>query len=262
MNLCTNAVQAMPAGGTLDVHLERTYLTQPATVLQGQLSSGPYVRLTVHDPGTGIEPEVLDQMFDPFFTTKPVGEGTGLGLSLVHGIVGDVGGAIDVTSTPGQGTTFVVWMPITGSAPVPVAQAPGELPRGRGEVVMIVDDEPVLVGLAEETLAQLGYEPVGFESGSVALQAFTTDPQRFDLVLTDEMMPELTGTALALRIRQLRPDIPVVLMSGRADRAVVALARSAGIQQVLHKPLRMQDVADCFSRVLGRPEITSATGMK
>ena len=151
---------------------------------------------------------MLDRMFDPFFTTKGVGEGTGLGLSLVHGIVADLGGAIDVRTAVGRGTTFTIWLPMAGEAMAPSDSASTELPRGHGQTVMIVDDEKALVAIAEEMLAELGYEPIGFSSSVAALEAFREAPQRFDIVLTDETMPELIGTALADKVHVLRPDFP------------------------------------------------------
>ncbi|HET9831820.1 MAG TPA: ATP-binding protein, partial [Vicinamibacterales bacterium] len=250
MNLCTNAVQAMPAGGVLEVRLERIQVTARRSAFQGELAPGPYARLTVRDTGTGIEPKVLDRMFDPFFTTKGVGAGTGLGLSLVHGIVVDVDGAIDVASVLDEGTTFTIWLPIAGSAPAPKAEVARQIPHGNGEVIMVVDDERALVELAEETLAQLGYEPVGFESSKAALQAFVEDPHRFDLVLSDEMMPELSGTALATEIRRIRSDIPIVIMSGYVDSGVAALASSVGVREVLRKPLQTRDIAEALVRAL------------
>ena len=256
MNLCTNAVQAMPAGGVLDVRLERAEVTARRPLFHGELSPGPYVRLTVRDTGTGIEPKVLDRMFDPFFTTKGVGAGTGLGLSLVHGIVADVGGGIDVKTVLDEGTTFMIWLPVVGSAPPPEPESPTEIPHGNGEVIMVVDDEQALVELAEETLAQLGYEPVGFGSSREALQAFAKEPRRFDLVLTDEMMPELSGTGLASEIHRIRSDVPIVIMSGYVDSGVVALANSAGVREVLRKPLQSGDIGEALARAL---PVSSAT---
>jgi PAS domain S-box-containing protein len=250
MNLCTNALQAMVGGGVLEVRLERTDTSEPRALSHGDLAAGPYVTLTVRDTGAGINPEVLDRMFDPFFTTKGVGEGTGLGLSLVHGIVADVGGAIDVASAPGRGTTFTIWLPAAGFAAPPASQVADELPHGNGAVIMVVDDEPALVALAEEMLAELGYEPAGFRSSTAALRAFNANPQRFDLVLTDEMMPDLNGTGLALEIRRLRPDVPIVLMSGYSDTGVAARARAADVSEVLRKPLKTRDIAECLARVL------------
>ena len=252
MNLCTNALQAMQNGGVLEVALDRANVAQSRRLSHGDLAAAAYVRLCVSDTGCGIPPEVLERMFDPFFTTKGVGEGTGLGLSLVHGIVADLGGAIDVRTTVGRGTTFTIWLPIAGEVAAPSAEHATELPRGDGQTVMIVDDETPLVALAEEILAELGYEPIGFSSSAAALAAFREAPQRFDIVLTDETMPELVGTALAREIRLLRPDIPIVLMSGYSGTSLHDRACAIGIREVLRKPLQSKDIAECFGRVLPR----------
>jgi PAS domain S-box-containing protein len=251
MNLCTNALQAMERGGVLSVALERVELREQRSLSRGTLAPGAYVRLVVSDTGTGIAPAVLERMFDPFFTTKGVGEGTGLGLSLVHGIVAELGGAIDVTTTPAAGTRFEIWLPVAGEARKPVAEAVRELPRGHGETVMIVDDERPLVALAKEMLAGLGYQPVGFESSSAALQAFRAEPQRFALVLTDEAMPDLVGTELAHEIRQIQPSLPIILMSGHGGAQLTQRAAAVGAQEVLRKPLQGRDLAESLARVLG-----------
>jgi PAS domain S-box-containing protein len=251
MNLCTNALHAMERGGVLGVVLELVDLRERRSLSRGTLAPGPYVRLCVSDTGTGIRPAVLDRMFDPFFTTKGVGEGTGLGLSLVHGIVTELGGAIDVATDTGKGTTFEIWLPIAGEAGKPSAAARRELPRGSGETVMIVDDERQLVALAEEMLAELGYEPVGFDSSSAALQAFHAEPLRFDLVLTDEAMPDLMGTELASQMRRLRATVPIVLMSGHGGPELAKRAAAIGVNEVLRKPLQRRDLAESLARVLG-----------
>jgi len=258
MNLCTNALQAMQQGGVLEVSLQRADLAQARELSHGNLAPGAYVRLRVSDTGSGIAPHVLDRMFDPFFTTKGVGEGTGLGLSLVHGIVADLGGAIDVHTALGRGTTFAIWLPLSGQAAARPDEADAELPRGHGQTILIVDDEKPLVALAEEMLAALGYEPIGFSSSLAALQAVREAPQRFDAVLTDETMPELIGTELAREIRQLRPDIAVVLMSGYSGAQLHERAQAVGIREVLHKPLQSRDIAECFGRVL-RPRLAQAS---
>jgi len=232
------------------VSLERTDVPQTRELSHGTLAPGAYVRLGVSDTGSGIPPQVLDRMFDPFFTTKGVGQGTGLGLSLVHGIVADLGGAIDVRTSVGHGTSFTIWLPIAGEAAVPSAKDAAELPHGQGETVMIVDDEKPLVALAEEMLADLGYEAIGFSSSVVALEAFREAPQHFDIVLTDETMPEVVGTDLAREIRLLRPDIPIVLMSGYSGAPLFERARGVGIREVLRKPLQGKDIAECLGRVL------------
>jgi CheY-like chemotaxis protein len=250
MNLCTNAMQAMEFGGLLNVVLERAEVNNPRTLSHGSLARGAYVRLIVSDTGTGIPPEVLERMFDPFFTTKEVGEGTGLGLSLVLGIVTDLGGAIDVATNAGVGTRFEIWLPVGGEAAVPAVEASRTLPRGNGETVLIVDDERPLVAVAEEIIAELGYEPVGFDSSSAALQAFRATPARFDLILTDESMPEMTGTELAREIRLHRPNIPIILMSGYGGTQLANRAADSGVIEVLRKPLRRRDLAESLARVL------------
>jgi len=250
MNLCTNAIQAMEHG-VLRVILECIELNEVRAISRGSLTPGPYIRLAVSDTGTGIPPAVLERMFDPFFTTKSVGEGTGLGLSLVHGIVTDLGGAIDVTTQAGEGTTFVIWLPVAGETPTPVVETARALPHGNGETVMIVDDERPLVALAEEIIAKLGYEPVGFDSSVVALQAFRAKPERFDVVLTDESMPDLIGTELAREIRLLRPAVPIILMSGYGGAQLTNRAAEIGVNEVLRKPLHSRDLAESLARVLG-----------
>jgi CheY-like chemotaxis protein len=251
MNLCTNAVQAMERGGVLSVVLERVDLSHQQVVSRGTLTPGSYARLSVSDTGSGIPSGVMERMFDPFFTTKGVGQGTGLGLSLVHGIVTELGGAIDVTTKAGQGTCFTIWLPLTFEVGERFIAEARELPRGNGEAVMIVDDERPLVTLAEEMLAELGYDPVGFPSSSEALRAFRAEPGRFDLVLTDEAMPDLVGTELASEIRKLGSTIPIILMSGHGGSQLEKRAAAIGVSEVLHKPLQRRDLAESLARVLG-----------
>jgi signal transduction histidine kinase/ActR/RegA family two-component response regulator len=251
MNLCTNAMQAMASrGGVISVALERVELTEARSVARGTLAPGRYLRLVISDTGDGIPPEVFERIFDPFFTTKGVGEGTGLGLSLVHGIVTDLGGGIDVQSKVGEGTCFEIWLPAAGETRKPVAEKPYESPLGGGQTILVVDDELALVSLSEEMLAQLGYEPVGFDSSAAALRAFEAQPLRFDVILTDEAMPELTGTDLARAIRRLRPDVPIILMSGYGGPQLTARASSSGVNEVLRKPLQGKELAESLARVL------------
>jgi DNA-binding NtrC family response regulator len=170
---------------------------------------------------------------------------------LVHGTVAEFGGVIDVTTQVGVGTTFTIWLPAAASETRKIlAEAPDELPLGNGETVMVVDDERQLVALAEETLAGLGYEPVGFDSSLAALHAFRADPERFDLVLTDETMPDLTGTELAREIRQVRLDIPIILMIGYSSPLLSDRAHAAEVIDVLRKPLVRRDIAIPVARAL------------
>jgi CheY-like chemotaxis protein len=193
---------------------------------------------------------VLDRIFDPFFTTKDIGSGTGLGLSLVHGIVTELGGAIEVASTAGAGSVFTVYLPRAGDAAGDMVGEELEVPRGDRQQVLIVDDEEPLVRLATETLADLGYAPIGFTSSSAALEAFRADPERFDAVITDERMPDISGSALIREMRGIRRAIPILLMTGYAGAAVVRRALDCGADDVLKKPLSARDLATSLARVL------------
>jgi len=252
MNLATNAVQAMASGGVLRVSLETLRLDAPRVVTTGNVSPGEFLVLKVIDSGVGIAPEILDRIFDPFFTTKEVGVGTGLGLSLVYGIVGELGGAIDVASAVGKGSAFSVYLPRTGDA---VEERTGEearLPRGAGQRVLVVDDEELLVKLAIRTLEELGYAPVGFASSTAALEAFRAQPGLFDAVVTDERMPGLSGSELVREMRAMRPDIPILLVGGYVGGQVTALALEAGADEVLKKPLLTRELATGLARVFAR----------
>jgi PAS domain S-box-containing protein len=247
MNLCANAVQAMKSIGRLTVFLDVVDKTA-SMAATSPLAAGRYVRLRVRDTGSGIPAKVLERIFDPFFTTKGVGVGTGLGLSLVHGIVTDLGGGIDVESRVGEGSTFTVYLPFGGEAPAG-RSIEREVARGNGETVLLVDDEEALVRLGEEMIAELGYEPVGFTSSAAALKAFRASPERFNAVLSDETMPEMTGSDLAREIRSIRPDMPVVLMTGFISPALSARARDIGVAEVLAKPLVAADIARSLAGV-------------
>jgi PAS domain S-box-containing protein len=250
MNLATNAMQAMPSGGTLSVSLDAVHFdaSRPATI--GAVAAGDWVVLKVADTGSGIAPEIVDRIFDPFFTTKDVGTGTGLGLSLVHGIVTEVGGAIDVSSTPGAGSAFTVYFPRVGEAAEARDDGELEMPRGGGQHVLIVDDEEPLVALAARTLEELGYAPAGFTSSAAALCAFRAEPERFHALITDERMPGMCGTALIREVRGIRRSIPIVLMSGFIGGPVLNAAREAGADEVLKKPLSARELATSLARIL------------
>ncbi|MDK1374121.1 MULTISPECIES: two-component system VirA-like sensor kinase [unclassified Sinorhizobium] len=251
MNLCANAAQAMEGRGTLTLVVDTVDAKNVMKLSHGSLPARRYVRITVRDTGRGIDRAALERIFEPFFTTKPAGQGTGLGLSTVHGIVGGHGGALNVKSRPGEGATFEVYLPRTEDA-APKADRPPEPPlrTGQGETILIVDDEKPLVLLGEEMLAALGYEPVGFDGGLAALAAFRTKPTRFDLVLVDEVMAEMTGTEFADAIRALRPDIPIVLMTGYTHTLRPDRLQATGISEVLKKPLLSRALADCLARQL------------
>ena len=246
MNLCTNAVQAMPDGGTLEVRVTSERLERPHKVRSGEVPSGEYVRVAVQDSGHGIAPEVIDRIFEPFFTTKPAGRGTGLGLALVHSVVVEHSGFIDVESELGRGTTFTVWIPFA-HAEAAVAKTEEELPHGEGQVVLAVDDEPEVLAALEEMLATLGYEPAGFRNSREALEAVRANPRHYEAVVSDEVMPELTGTQLTAELRKLNPTLPILIASGYGGSGFETRALSAGANRVLKKPYRMIEIAEVLA---------------
>ena len=250
MNLATNAVQAMASAGVLRVSLETVRLAAPRLATTGEVPPGEFLVLKVIDTGVGIAPEILEQIFDPFFTTKQAGVGTGLGLSLVYGIVAELGGAIDVASTVGKGSAFIVYLPRAGDATEERSSEQPQVPRGDGQRVLVVDDEELLLTLAIRTLEELGYAPVGFALSAAALEAFRAEPGLFDAIVTDERMPGLSGSELIREVRAIRRAIPILLVGGYFGGQVTALALEAGADEVLNKPLSARDLAMSLARVL------------
>jgi len=253
MNLCTNAVQAIERHGVVTVMLTRAQVEKSLALSHGTLANGDYVRLAVSDTGVGIAPAALERLFERFFTTKEAGKGTGLGLSLVRAMVADLGGAIDVVTMPGTGSTFTLWLPAVSPPPAPETETETEtrldLPRGKGQAVMVVDDDLPLMGAVQEMLAALGYQPAGFRSSVAALEILGAEPERFDVVLIDEVMPQLSGIALAAEIRRRLPQIPILLMSGYGGRDLTRRAQIAGVDALLRKPFVSRDLADAIARL-------------
>jgi signal transduction histidine kinase/ActR/RegA family two-component response regulator len=248
-NLVTNAVQAVGDSGEVELRAERVLVEDERLCTVGRLRPGAYARIDVSDTGVGIEPTQVERIFDPFFTTKRVGEGTGLGLSLVHGIVLDHDAALEVESHAGRGTTFSIFLPLS-DAPPPAEPAPAAILSGCGETVLLVDDEESLVRLGEEVLATLGYEPVGCVGAAEALAVFEAAPERFDAVLSDAIMPDMPGTELLARIRAQRPELPTLLVSGYGGPDLHAQAAAAGVQSVLSKPLQSAELAAALAAAL------------
>ena len=250
MNLCTNAMQAMPQGGMLSVELRREAVERPRVLSHSPLPPGDYVALAVSDQGGGITPAVMERLFEPFFTTRGAQSGTGLGLAVVHGVVAEFGGAIDVRSTPGHGARFALYLPeCTDEADSEPAVRRGDT-RGAGQRLLVVDDEPDLVGLALELLEGLGYAPEGFIDAPAALRALRERPQEFAAVVTDEVMPELTGTQLTARLRSFAPALPVLLVSGYGGALLAQRAAEAGVSRVLAKPLQRAELAQALADLL------------
>src|SRR6266403_2136444 len=252
MNVCSNAIQAMSDTGTLRVALEAADLPAERALSHGTLGPGRYVRLTIQDSGSGMDPATLARIFEPFFTTKEIGRGTGLGLSLVYAIVTDAGGAIDVRSALEQGSTFTIYLARAEDALVAAGEAAAPPPRGNGERVLLVEDEANLLAMTAEVLTRLGYEPASFSDSQTALAAFEAEPRSFDVVITDDVMPGLTGTGLAQRLHRRRPDLPIVLVSGYSGPALTPQALIAGVSELLAKPLQSRQIATTLARVLHR----------
>jgi signal transduction histidine kinase/CheY-like chemotaxis protein len=260
VNLVSNAVQAVSGGGQVTIRASAVEVSEAREFSVGRLPRGRYARIDVCDSGAGMDGDQLERIFEPFFTTKPVGSGTGLGLSLVHGIVLDHGAALEIDSRPGEGTTFSVYLPLSDRVPVPEPE-PVPAPAGGGETILVVDDEERLVRLAEEVLAGLGYEPVGCTGAQQALGLFRAAPHRFDAVLTDAIMPEMSGTELLAEIRRTRPHLPGILVSGYGGPDLQAQAQAVGVQAILSKPLTAAELAHCLAAVLEAARVrTPGTG--
>ncbi len=251
MNLCANAAHAMrEKGGILEVTL-REYQTGPEPIASlPDLKPGPYLMIEVSDTGHGMSEAVMERIFDPFFTTKRPGEGTGMGLAVVHGIVKSLNGAIAVSSQPEKGSTFTVWLPmVVSETEGTVREETSPLPGGK-EHILMVDDERSIVEMNSTILERLGYEVTALTSSTQALELFTSNPQAFDLVITDQTMPELTGADLARRIRALRKEIPVILMTGFSETIDGERARRMGIRRMLMKPVVKNELAEAIREVM------------
>ena len=255
MNLCTNAVHAMPGGGTLKVMLSPTVIASERQCAVGRVVPGEWLCLAVVDQGVGIGAEALPHLFEPLRTTNAAAQGTGIGLSVVRNIVANMHGAVDVESTPGAGSRFTVYWPRARIGDEAQDAGTGGTVRGpgRGQTILLVDDEPQLVMLLEELTASLGYEPVGYSDPQRALAVVRENPQRFDAVITDERMPGLRGTALARALRQLRSDLPVILVTAYRIAELDREARRCGVVHILDKPLRLNELAHALSEVFRPP---------
>ncbi len=250
MNLCTNAAHAMrEEGGRLEIRLKNMNFDRTTAGFYKRLEPGPYVALTVTDTGCGMSQETLQRIFDPYYTTKKQGEGTGLGLALVQGIVEELNGAVNVYSEPGSGTTFNVYLPrVNAATDEPIRLAPQV--DGGNETVLLVDDEKMVLDMTCQIIAGLGYQVEATTSSISALEAFQKDPDRFDAVITDQTMPTLTGKKLAGEILKMRPDLPIVLCTGFSASIDEKQAQTMGIRAFLHKPILREEIARVLRQVL------------
>jgi PAS domain S-box-containing protein len=250
MNLCTNASHAMQAkGGLLEIDLQDTILGQDITAQYPDLKPGSYLKLTVSDTGHGIPRNVLEQIFNPFFTTKEKGEGTGMGLAVVHGIVKKYGGNIGVYSEPGKGSKFDVFIPAIESDVTPDKNTE-EAVSGGTEQILIVDDEPALVEIGEQFLRGLGYRVVSRTSSMEVLSLLKVQSDKFDLVITDMTMPQMTGVKLAEELAASRIDIPIILCTGFSHGMTAEKARQIGIKGIIMKPIIRSELAKIVRQVL------------
>lgn len=251
INLCMNAFHAMEeTGGSLEIDMHNVVLGKDSVTIDPALAPGNYVKLTVSDTGKGIPPQIIGRIFDPFFTTKEVGKGSGMGLSVVHGIIKSCGGSISIESEPGKGTTASLFFPVvegeTGLDSKPVVE---ESPTG-SERILFIDDEKSIVDMAQGMLQRLGYQVETKMNPIEALELFRAKSDQFDLVITDMAMPKMTGDILAKKILTIRPDIPVILCTGFSERISEKTAHEVGIKAFLSKPLVMHEFAVTVRKVL------------
>jgi CheY-like chemotaxis protein len=253
MNLCTNAAHSMrEKGGVLEVSLVDVDLHPDDTDHTIDLESGQYIKLTVSDTGHGIEPAIMDRIFDPYFTTQEKGKGTGLGLSAVHGIVKTHGGDISAYSEPDKGARFDVYLPLFDLSDIKTkTESPETLATG-DEHILLVDDEKVLVDVLQQMLERLGYKVTVRTSSIEALEVFRASMDKFDLVITDMTMPNMTGDKLARELMNIRPDIPIILCTGFSERMSKKRVEALGIKGFLMKPVVTSKLAKLIREVLDK----------
>jgi len=251
MNLCTNAVHAMREHeGILEVGLSEQPISDDLPAYQQDVQPGNYLKLSVSDTGEGIDPAIQEKIFDPFFTTKKHGEGTGLGLSTVYGIVKDHGGIIELETVPGSGTTFTILLPLIDAVSQGEERTPEDIPKGSGRILLADDEEP-MASLGAEMLTSLGYEVSVRLSSRDALEAFRTQPEKFDLVITDMTMPNMTGVAMAREMLKIRPGLPLILTTGFSERINEEEAKRIGFKAFLMKPVSFPILARTVKQVMG-----------
>jgi len=250
MNLVTNAMQAMPTEkGCLQVSLSNTRIQKTPEGLAGMLKPGEYIEISVADTGCGMQEDTIEKIFEPYFTTKATGEGTGLGLSVVHGIVNKLGGEIKVSSNIGEGTTFRIFLPVHSSREEQASRDEPPLPGG-DESILFVDDNPLLTDIASQLLGRLGYQVTVFADSAVALDHFSKDPDQFHMVISDMLMPHMTGAELSRAIKASRPQIPIIICTGNPHKISKRERDEIGIVKVARKPLNLNELAILVRKAL------------
>ena len=252
MNLATNSAHAMPSGGMIEVRLDPFAADADFVAGHAGTRAGPHARLTVSDGGTGMAPEVLERALEPFFTTKAPGQGTGLGLSVIHGIVRGHGGALDIASTAGRGTTVTLYLPAAAATAAAAEAAPEPVAARRRPRLLLVEDEAVLAAMQRRQLEHLGFDVVVHTSSLEALADFRARPEAFDLVITDDTMPRMTGSALAGEIARIRPELPILMVSG-GDRTGPGNPPVPGVRKVLRKPHTLAELEAAIQEVMAAP---------
>lgn len=252
VNLCTNAFHAIgSSSGVIKITLDEIRVDKGFARLHPGLTEGQHVQISVSDSGKGIESDVIDKIFDPFFTTKPHGEGTGLGLSVVHGIIQELKGIINVYSEPGKGTVFNVVLPVIADDVCSIESENNEEPiNGGTERIFFIDDETTIINSFKPALESMGYSVKSFSEPLQALYDFRLNPYLYDIIITDYTMPIMTGIEITNEIRKLREDIPVILCSGYVDRNIEEISRNAGIAKIIKKPSTLYDMANAVRGVL------------
>ncbi len=250
INLCTNAAHAMSEnGGVMGVGLSCIEINKGEAIKDIELNQGRYVKITVSDTGQGIAEEHLSRIFDPYFTTKEVGKGSGIGLSVVHGIVKNHNGAISIDSEYGKGTTFNLFFPVAGKDAASKKENDNAISTGT-ERILFVDDEQAIANVTSQILERLGYTVTTRTSSVDTLETFKARPDSFDLVISDMTMPEITGDKLAKQLKQIRPDIPIILCTGFSDRIDDEKAKSIGVTALVMKPIVKSVLAKAIREIL------------
>lgn len=261
MNLCTNAYHAMAeTGGRMEVNLRKTEVDPDALDHNLGIRPGPALALSVRDIGPGMDRFTLGRVFEPYFTTKDPTKGTGMGLAVVHGIVKACGGGIQVESEVGQGTTFTIFFPMLDIEAETAPAAPAEEIAGGTEHILLVDDEVQITEMQRQMLERLGYTVTVRTSSVEALEAFRALPDRFDLIITDQTMPNITGAVLTRQCRNIRPGVPVILCTGFSEALSSEEARFLGVNEYLMKPVVKRQMARAIRRALGKPDLDAPTG--